>query len=51
MVRLENGILGKIYAKNISATDQEVDPTTRMKIEQVVQARIIEIRYEWNQGT
>lgn len=50
-VRLENGVLGTIFSKQISSHDQEVDPTTRMKIDQVVQARIIDIKYDINRGT
>ena len=40
-IRLENGLIGTIFNKDISASSEVTDPTSRMKRDQVVTGRII----------
>ena len=45
-MKLENGLVGTIFNRDISATTEITDPTSRMKRDQVVTGRVIHINFE-----
>ena len=48
---LENQLRALILTKDISSTNEVTDPTSRMKLDQVVTGRILKIDYEKFFGT
>ena len=49
-LRLENGLTGTIFNKDISSTEEVQDPTSRIKLDQVITGRITRINYERHYG-
>ena len=45
-MKLENGLIGTVFNRDISASGEVTDPTSRMKRDQVVTGRVIQLNFE-----